>query len=147
MKKNVAVDEALKEILNKEGASTQEEICEKLSSLGIAMTQSSVSRWLRKVHAIKIPGEKGARYSLPPSIDESNIKHLVVSIRHNSSLIVIRTAPGSASWIAGLIDNKFSENILGTLAGDDTIFITLISESMISLIVKDIENFLLVFSD
>ncbi|SGA23676.1 arginine repressor [Chlamydia abortus] len=58
MKKTMAVDEALKEILNREGASTQEEICQKLSSLGIAMTQSSVSRWLRKVHTIKIPGRK-----------------------------------------------------------------------------------------
>ncbi|ADZ18593.1 MULTISPECIES: arginine repressor [Chlamydia] len=147
MKKNMAVDEALKEILSREGASTQEEICQKLSSLGIAMTQSSVSRWLRKVHAIKIPGEKGARYSLPPSVGESNIKRLVFSVRHNSSLIVIRTAPGSASWIASLIDNRFTESILGTLAGDDTIFITPISESTISLIAKDIENFLLVFSD
>ncbi|WP_348664092.1 arginine repressor [Chlamydia vaughanii] len=147
MKKKVAVDEALKKILSREGASTQEEICEKLSLLGVAITQSSVSRWLRRVHAIKVPGEKGARYALPPSVDDSGIRHLVLSIRHNSSLIVIHTAPGSASWIASLIDKKFAESILGTLAGDDTIFATPIDESMISLIVKDIENFLLVFSD
>ncbi|AUS59998.1 arg regulon repressor [Chlamydia abortus] len=55
--------------------------------------------------------------------------------------------PGSASWIASLIDNRFTESILGTLAGDDTIFITPTSESTISLIAKDMENFLLVFSD
>ncbi|SGA26710.1 arginine repressor [Chlamydia abortus] len=101
----------------------------------------------KKSSCHKNPWEKGARYSLPPSIGESNIKHLVLSVRHNSSLIVIRTVPGSASWIASLIDNRFTESILGTLAGDDTIFITPTSESTISLIAKDMENFLLVFSD
>ncbi|ANH78958.1 arginine repressor [Candidatus Chlamydia sanziniae] len=142
------IDRILKEILSREGAATQEELCAKLSALGIAMTQSSVSRWLRKIQAVKVPGEYGgARYTLPVSSEDPKMCHLVLSIRYNASLIVIHTAPGSASWIAGLLDQGLKEQILGTLAGDDTIFVTPVAEEELPLLAKAIENLLKVFLD
>lgn len=147
MKKHMDIDEALKKILITEGASTQEEICEKLSLLGVKVTQSSVSRWLRRVGAIKISSDQGTRYALPPSSDEVSVSRLVSSIQHNAYLIVIRTLPGSASWIAGLLDKNFSTNLLGTLAGDDTIFATPKEGVCIKQMAQEIENFLLIFSN
>ncbi|EPP35544.1 arginine repressor [Chlamydia ibidis] len=145
MEKKTDVGERLKEILMQEGAATQEEICIKLGSLGIDITQSSISRWLRKVGAIRKSTEHGAYYSLPHSQDDLRFHKLVFAVHHNNSLIVVRTAPGSASWIAGLIDKEFSKKILGTLAGDDTIFVSPIQEDKIAILSKEIGNFLRIF--
>nr|CRI42319.1 Arginine repressor [Chlamydia pneumoniae] len=147
MKKKATIDEALKEILRLEGAATQEELCAKLLAQGFATTQSSVSRWLRKIQAVKVAGERGARYSLPSSTEKTTTRHLVLSIRHNASLIVIRTVPGSASWIAALLDQGLKDEILGTLAGDDTIFVTPIDEGRLPLLMVSIANLLQVFLD
>ncbi|SPN73350.1 Arginine hydroxamate resistance protein,arginine repressor,arginine repressor,Arginine repressor, C-terminal domain [Chlamydia serpentis] len=147
MKKKLTIEETLKEILRLEGAATQEELCEKLSAQGFTTTQSSVSRWLRKIHAVKIPGHHGPSYSLPPSKDNIHAPRLVVSIRHNTYLIVIRTVPGSASWIAGLIDEELKDEVLGTLAGDDTVFVTPVEEQRLLLLVDAIANLLQVFLD
>lgn len=144
MNKKIAIDEVLKNILHQEGASTQEEICNKLSHLGIEITQSSVSRWLRKIHAIKVFTDKGTSYVLP-NPEVASKTRLLVSVSFNNSLIVIRTAPGSASWFAGLIDKQFTEKVLGTLAGDDTVFVTPIKEEIIPLLAKEIEFFLQIY--
>lgn len=144
MSKKIAIDEVLKNILNQDGASTQEEICNKLARLGIEITQSSVSRWLRRIHAIKVFTDKGTSYVLPKPETISKVS-LLISVSYNNSLIVVRTAPGSASWFAGLIDKHFTETVLGTLAGDDTVFITPVKEEDIPLLAKDIEFFLQVY--
>ncbi|WP_100933934.1 arginine repressor [Candidatus Chlamydia corallus] len=147
MKKKVTIDKALKEILSLEGAATQEELCAKLLAQGFATTQSSVSRWLRKIQAVKIPGEHGARYSLSSPKEKINTRDLVLSIRHNAYLIVIRTVPGSASWIAGLLDQGLKDEILGTLAGDDTIFVTPVEERRLLFLMSAIANLLQVCLD
>ncbi|WP_201456981.1 arginine repressor [Chlamydia sp. 17-3921] len=147
MKKKLAIEEVLKKILIKEGASTQEELCEKFSTLGISMTQSSISRWLRRIQAVKIRGDEGYRYALPENVEEAKACFLVLSIRYNTFMVVIRTAPGSASWVAGLLDKRFSEEILGTLAGDDTIFVAPVREKQPSLLAEILANFLQVSVD
>lgn len=141
MKKKIAVDEMLKNILERDGASTQEEICNKLAHLGIEITQSSVSRWLRKIQAVKISTNKGASYVLPKAQSLPNMQ-LALSVAHNATMIVVRTAPGSASLLAALIDQSFTGKILGTLAGDDTIFITPVDETCITALAKELEIFL-----
>lgn len=144
MNKKVAIDEILKNILNQDGASTQEEICNKLALLGIEITQSSVSRWLRKIQAIKVFSDKGTSYVLPKP-EMISKSRLLISVSYNNSLVVIRTAPGSASWFASLIDQHFHGKVLGTLAGDDTVFITPIKEEMIPSLAKEIEMFLQIY--
>lgn len=141
MNKKISIEEILKKILKQDGASTQEEICHKLASMGIDMTQSSVSRWLRKINAVKICTKKGAGYVLSKSHSLPKGK-LFLSIAHNSSMIVIRTVPGSASLFASMIDQEFSGQILGSLAGDDTIFVTPAEEQHIANVAKELENFL-----
>ncbi|AGW38980.1 arginine repressor [Chlamydia pecorum] len=142
MKKKFAIEDMLKEFLSQKGASTQEELCEKFISLGIPMTQSSISRWLRKIRAVKVHGKEGCRYVLPESSEEFKLCFLVSSVRYNLFMIVIRTAPGSASWVAGILDKQFPKEILGTLAGDDTIFIAPAKDQNLPDLAQTLANFL-----
>lgn len=128
-KGSLSLQEALRELLIERSASTQEEICASLERLGYEINQSKASRLLRKLGAIKVVNEQGqtvyslAREPAPPSMN-SPIRSLVVDIVSNETLVVIFTSPGSASMVARLLDyNQITTEILGTVAGDDTIFI------------------------
>lgn len=98
-----------------------------LEAKGHIINQSKVSRLLRKINAVKSTNDKGEMiYRLPhdlipPSVNTS-ISDLVIDIVANEVLIIIKTSPGSASLIAKIIDTKKCLTI-GTIAGDDTIFV------------------------
>lgn len=106
---------------------TQETIGSELAALGHTVNQSKVSRILRKINAIKVKNENGEMvYHLPydataPSV-ASSLSELVIEVLANESMLIIRTSPGAASLIARIIDHKKCE-ILGTIAGDDSIFV------------------------
>lgn len=107
---------------------TQEALCNKLQDEGYSLTQSSLSRLLRKLGVIKVVNAQGESiYQLPIALSQANgypsAKELITSVTHNEALIVLRTSPGSASLIAGWLDNKESNEIIGTIAGDDTVLV------------------------
>ncbi|MBQ8707514.1 MAG: transcriptional regulator ArgR [Succinivibrionaceae bacterium] len=120
-----------KQLLKEEKYSSQAEIVEAMNRMGFKnISQSKVSRMLTRFGAVRTRNTKMAMvYCLPvelgvPTIS-SQIKNLVLDISHNSCLIVIHTSPGAAQMIARMLDSlSRSEGILGTIAGDDTIFIT-----------------------
>jgi len=121
---------AFKEILKNESYGSQGEIVEALKDLGFAhISQSKVSRMLSKFGAVRARNAKGDMvYCLPPELGmptaKSSLKQLVLEVMHNNVMIVIRTTPGAAQLIARLLDSLGrSEGVLGTIAGDDTIFI------------------------
>ncbi|MBS0603417.1 MAG: arginine repressor [Verrucomicrobia bacterium] len=121
--------EALKLLLKHRKASTQEDLCEALVKQGYEINQSKISRLLRKVGSIKVTNEQGQTvYSIPrepaPPAISTPIQDLVVDIVSNESLVVIFTSPGSASMVARILDyNQTKTQILGCIAGDDTIFV------------------------
>ena len=119
--------EALRKLLLEGELSTQEELREKLEKLEFAVTQSTVSRDLRKLGALKgVDAEGQTVYRLPEEHEapmSSSVADLVRSIETNGSIIVIRTAVGSAPLVARHLDRISPGEILGTLAGDDTIFV------------------------
>ena len=117
----------LKKLLLSGANTTQEAICHELAARGFNINQSKVSRLLRKVRAIKSMNEKGEMvYSLPldavPPPIHMQVSDLVIDIVANESIIIVKTSPGSASLIARIIDNQKCQ-ILGTIAGDDAIFV------------------------
>jgi transcriptional regulator of arginine metabolism len=120
---------ALRKILESGKNSTQEEIRDMLEERGFDVNQSTISRDLRKVGAIKAIDTKGRTvYRLSQVASETNfvaqsLGDLILSITNNDSLIVIQTTPGSASLIARHLDINRPAAILGTIAGDDTIFV------------------------
>lgn len=121
--------EALKDLLMEREAGTQEDICAVLEKSGYEVNQTKISRLLRKVGAIKVINVRGetvyslAREPAPPSMN-TPIKDLIVDIVANETLVVIFTSPGSASMVARVLDyNQITTKILGTIAGDDAIFV------------------------
>ncbi len=125
--------EALKTLLKSRKAATQEDICLELEKQGYEINQSKASRLLRKVGAIKVENAKGETvYSLPrepsPPSMETPLRELILDVVCNEALVVIYTSPGSASMIARVLDyHQSTLGILGTIAGDDTIFVTPVS--------------------
>ncbi|MFW8592511.1 transcriptional regulator ArgR [Glaciecola sp. 2405UD65-10] len=121
---------AFREILNTESYGSQGEIVSGLKSLGFDnISQSKVSRMLSKFGAVRTRDARGDMvYCLPPELGmptaKSPLKQLVLDIVHNNVMVIIRTSPGAAQLIARLLDSlSHTDGVLGTIAGDDTIFI------------------------
>ena len=138
---------ALRKLLGEGTLSTQDELREMIAKQGFDVTQSTISRDLRRLGAVKAIDPEGrtvyrmAIESLAP-VTAGSLKDLISNIRSNGSIIVIHTSPGSASLIARHLDQQRPGGILGTLAGDDTIFVAPASASAseIRSTIRSIEN-------
>lgn len=138
---------AFKEILKAESFGSQGEIVEALKSQGFDnISQSKVSRMLSKFGAVRTRNARGDMvYCLPPELGmptaKSPLKQLVLDIVHNNVMVIIRTSPGAAQLIARLLDSlSQKDGVLGTIAGDDTIFIAPADVSKIEDLRQRVEN-------
>lgn len=128
-KSNTSIMDAIKNLLANGNVTTQENIRISLAKQNIVINQSKISRLLRKIGVVKMfNNQKEAIYALPleplPPPQHSPLGQLMLDIVANETMIVIRTNPGSASLIARLLDHHYQAlKILGTLAGDDTLFV------------------------
>ena len=121
----------LRRLLTESEIGTQEELVEELRRQKFTVTQSTVSRDLRRLGVVKTVDPTGRTvYRLPDDASmgaplplASNLGNLITDIEHNGSMIVIHTSPGSASLLARQLDHTRPEGMLGTIAGDDTIFV------------------------
>jgi len=144
--------EALKKLLSQGEMSTQEELVEKLEKFHFQVTQSTVSRDLRKLGAMKaIDPFRRTVYKLSETADapilSRSLKDHIMRIEHNESTIVIQTSPGSASLVARHLDRHKPGGILGTIAGDDTIFIAPSSARAVKLSIQAIEKSFEIFDE
>lgn len=121
---------AFKDILKAESFGSQGEIVDALKIQNFDnISQSKVSRMLSKYGAVRTRNARGDMvYCLPPELGmptaKSPLKQLVLDIVHNNVMVIIRTSPGAAQLIARLLDSlSQKDGVLGTIAGDDTIFI------------------------
>jgi transcriptional regulator of arginine metabolism len=126
---------ALRQLLVEGKAGTHEEICQALETHGFTVNQPRISRLLHKLGAVKVVDHDGKhRYMLPHEhglIHELNFSgpktsalQWIIDIASNNHLIVIHTTPGAASFVAREIDLHQSKlDVLGSIAGDDTIFV------------------------
>jgi transcriptional regulator of arginine metabolism len=126
---------ALKELLKSGSLSTQDELRKKLEKLHFPVTQSTISRDLRRIGAIRVIDAEGRvvyrlpdQESLPTSVDIA--KNMVKSIQPASSIVVIHTAPGTASLVARYLDMHRPAGSIGTIAGDDTVFLAITKKSV-----------------
>ena len=128
--KQEALVQAFKDLLNQEQFSSQGDIADALKAQGFEnISQSKVSRMLSKFGVVRTRNARQEMvYCLPAELGmptaKSPLKQLVLDIEHNDVMIIIRTSPGAAQLIARLLDSlSKSDGVLGTIAGDDTIFI------------------------
>lgn len=123
---------AIRDILTEKKVSSQEELLRELEELGYNYTQATLSRDLRFLKVSKVPDtEKGYIYRIPGTDEDYTGPHSMdgfpltgfESIEFSNNLAIIKTYPGYASSIASRIDNANMLEILGTIAGDDTILL------------------------
>lgn len=135
----------IKEIVQSRPIETQEELAKALQEEGIEVTQATVSRDIKELMLIKVPTSDGHyRYALSPEQNLLMSKNRMVRLFQDSIIrvdaavnqIVIHTLPGSANPVAAAIDHARWENVIGTLAGDDTILIIMNGEEAVPQLVK-----------
>ena len=121
----------IRKIIRSEYISSQEELIKRLEECGVQVTQSTLSRDLKYMHVAKVPHkETGYIYVLPNNsrddlVISPNITDNIIDIAFSGNMCVICTKPGYASAISVPIDNKGINEILGTIAGDNTILLIL----------------------
>lgn len=125
-----ARQDAIRRIIRGTSVATQEELGELLGREGYDVTQATLSRDLAQIGAMRVSlPEGGTVYALeatPPPTPEGRLRELgamVTDLDENGSLVVVHTTPGMASAIALALDQARLEEWLGSIAGDDTIFI------------------------
>ena len=120
------------EIISEHPVATQETLIELLSKRGITATQASVSRDIQQLSLVKQRDENGLyRYTIPQSavIERTLFEETVLSVDYALNTIVLKCRAGMAQGTCAAIDSVKHEGIVGTLAGDDTIFILARSEA------------------
>ena len=136
---------AIRELLVNSSGSTQEQIKADLERQGIAASQSTLSRDLREMGAVKVPFEGGgALYKIGGSYNLHEIgnamKAYAVDYESVGNFLVIHTAPGNAPGFCAVLDRQGWKEIVGTIAGDDTIFIVTRTAKDIAVIEKNLEE-------
>ena len=119
------------EIIESRNVGTQEELADLLRGAGYNVTQATVSRDIRELALSKIPGENGAQkyVCLPRSTSQMSDKFIrvlhdgFVSMEQAQNLLVVRTVSGMAMAVAAALDAMHFREVIGCIAGDDTIFI------------------------
>jgi transcriptional regulator of arginine metabolism len=120
---------AIADLIRANALASQEELAERLAALGYGVTQATISRDLEQIGAVKVRREGQLSYALPqqrvaatPSL-ESVLSQWAGSIEVAMNLVVIKTPPGSAHLIGVALDQADIPAIVGTICGDDTIFV------------------------
>ncbi len=135
---------ALKQVITSRPIGTQDELVRALKQAGFPVTQATLSRDLKELRIARVNGPEGAHYTLSPESEEQRLQpYLAVEIEtitHNESMIVIKTLPGRAQGVAEILDSFHHPDILGTLAGDNTVLVTPRSTKRILKLVKTLRE-------
>ena len=129
-------DEILR-IIRERDVETQEELASELRKTGYKVTQATVSRDIRELKLIKVAANGGGFKYAKPERHETAVSDRLTRILNDSlvnvdfsgNMIVVKTLSGSANAAAEAIDNMNWKEVLGTIAGDNTIFVAVRSEN------------------
>ncbi|MEW6752685.1 MAG: arginine repressor [Candidatus Latescibacterota bacterium] len=122
----------IRQVLEQESVGTHEQLAEALRRWGIEASQPTLSKDLRELGVVRVPTpEGGARYELPGAgttlrdrrILERELRDFLVSVDLAANLLVVHTAPGHAQSVCEAIDSMDWEEAVGTIAGENTIFV------------------------
>lgn len=115
------------ELVSKEVIKTQEELAQKLVESGYNVTQATVSRDIKELKLAKVHIGNGLiRYAVSDNRKSTNLSILyesVLSAEAAVNIVVVKTITGMAQGVASFIDQMHIDNLLGSIAGDDTIML------------------------
>ncbi len=142
---------AILDIINKTEVETQEELCVELNKLNFNVTQATVSRDIKELRLYKVSGTaKKYRYaSLDMGIEALSSRMLnlfrecVLSINSANNLIVIKTMRGNGQSGGSFVDSLQIKEIIGCVAGDDTVLVVVDSNENTLLVVEKLKEFLM----
>ena len=122
------------EIIKNEAIETQEQLQQRLSAMGIACTQATISRDITQLHLIKEPiGQGQYRYAISIQRNRLNIadklrtifRESIISVDYAQNMVVLKTMSGLANAAAAALDSMRISYVVGSLAGDDTVLLIL----------------------
>ncbi len=124
---------AIRDLVETRPIRTQQELAAALRERGFRTTQATISRDVAELGLIKVTREGTNAYALPPRLREAEtsgeerlralLRDLPIEVRESGLLLVIRTLPGSAHPIAAALDRARWPDVVGSIAGDDTLFV------------------------
>ena len=132
------------ELIKKHDIETQEELSDYLQKEGYQVTQATVSRDIREMKLTKIATEKGRQKYAVITGNDTEIterltrvfKEAVVKMDYAQNIIVIKTLEGMGMAVAVALDNMQNGEVLGTIAGDDTVFCVVRSHNQAAVIIE-----------
>ena len=142
--------EKINELVSRYEIDTQEELADRLCEAGYQVTQATVSRDIRELKLSKVPEGKGRQKYVAFTQDESHLgdKYIrvlregYVSMDLAQNLLVMKTVPGMAMAVAAAVDALKIEEIVGCIAGDNTIMMAMRNEAMAVAVMDKIERML-----
>ncbi|NLW02503.1 MAG: arginine repressor [Clostridiaceae bacterium] len=126
------------DIIDKYEIETQDELAEKLREIGMDVTQATISRDIKELRLVKVLSSSGKyRYS-SMNRESSNtgerlmviLKEAFVSCDYANNILVVKTLPGMAQAVGEIVDSLGWEDVVGTIAGDNTLMIVCRAEKI-----------------
>ena len=140
----------IRELIASRAVGSQEELRRLLLQRGWDVTQSTLSRDLREMRVARVHDPDGIRYAIAPTADdgaaapppalETLLPPLFARVDGVGELVVLRTVPGGAQSVASALDAANLADVLGTIAGDDTILIVCRSTAARERLVRRLET-------
>lgn len=127
-------DRRILQIIKRRPIATQQDLVRALRAAGVAVTQATVSRDIKRLGLVKVPdADRGYRYSAPqnpqrPAAEiqaqlRRAVQDYVTEVDHGGGVVVVKTTTGSAGVVAEAIDEMAWPEVVGTVAGDNTIIV------------------------
>ena len=139
----------IKAIVEAQSIETQEELAAVLREQKIDVTQATVSRDIKELHLVKVPYGRGKyRYAFPKDLQRAHsevkmqkiFQDVVTQIEYSGNLIVIKTHPGAGGTVAFSLDNANWQELIGTVAGDDTVLVVVRQDASAGTVAEHMKN-------
>ncbi len=139
----------IRDIVENEVIETQEELTEALCRHDIEVTQATVSRDIKELMLIKVPtGDGRSRYASPTNKSVAFSKKRILRIFRDSvigmdfseNIVVVKTFPGTANAVAAALDHAGWPEVIGTVAGDDTILVVVKPKAAVPAVLRKMEE-------
>ena len=138
----------IRELISKFDIETQEELAERLNMEGFNVTQATVSRDIRELKLTKMPNGRGRQcYTLlKKEEDEMKDKYIrifcdgFVSMDMAQNILVIKTVSGMANAVCAALDSMQLQEIVGSIAGDDTILCAIKTENQVESVIRRLQS-------
>lgn len=139
------------EIIAQENIETQEQLLTRLQARGFRCTQATISRDIKQLHLMKEPMGQGVyKYAVSGNRTTLNVaaklrtifRECIVSIDYAQNIVVVKTMPGLANGACSTLDNMDMNDIVGSLAGDDTALLVMRNTEAAELLCQEIKDML-----